>query len=273
MGRGAGLLYVVVHSMRWVLTLLLLPLAAGCEERKKPPLEAASSVVAATVTPVVESVTEVLAPAVVPEPAPTNNRECRVRATQLIVRWEVTNKNYYDKRLIRPVWPQGASGVTWGIGYDGGHQRRSVIVSDWFKHEHRERLGDTAGITGTAARDVLPKFKDIQTEWDHALEVFSDRSLDQYERIAERSFKVGMRDLDPGVCAALVSLVYNRGGSMTGDSRREMRTIRDQCLPFDGSCVAVQIRSMCRLWKNTVNEKGLCARRDMEADYAAGVLQ
>lgn len=128
-------------------------------------------------------------------------------------------------------------------------------------------------LIGSAARDVLPKFKDIRTEWDYALEVFSDRSLDQYERIAERSFEVDMRELDPGVCAALVSLVYNRGGGMTGDSRREMRAIRDQCLPSDSSCVAVQIRSMCRLWKNTVNEKGLCARRGMEADYAAGVLQ
>ena len=46
-----------------------------------------------------------------------------------IVRWEITSPAYYDKRLRWPIWPGGASGVTWCIGYDGGHQTGPVIPS------------------------------------------------------------------------------------------------------------------------------------------------
>lgn len=53
---------------------------------------------------------------------------------------------------------------------------------------------------------------------------------------------------------------------MAGDSRREMKTIRDVCLPAsDSACVARELRSMCRLWRGTSIEAGLCARREAEA--------
>lgn len=202
---------------------------------------------------------------VLPPPEP-RDAACRRAAAALTLRWEVTSPAFFKKRLRYPIWPGGASGVTWGIGYDGGHQTRAVIVDDWHDHDEAERLGGSAGITGQSARSVLPRFADIATEFDHASRVFEERSLVEYERRTERAFRNGFTDLRPNACGALISLVYNRGASMTGDSRREMRNIRDNCIPKqDYACIASEIRSMKRLWRGTVNENGLSARREAEA--------
>ena len=255
--------------MRAVLLALLLLAGSALGQS---PLDRAAGTAAGAITPRVNAAVDKVAP--VPRALPpAKNPQCRMLAARLIARWEVTSQSYYTSKLIRPIWPKGASGITWGIGYDGGHQRAVVIADDWADHEHVGRLTDTAGITGTRARDALPRFRDIQTPYQHAFTVFTDRSLVEYERQAERAFRVDMADQPPGVCASLLSVTYNRGGSMTGDNRLEMRVIRDDCLPRnDAWCTAAQLRAMCRLWRNTVNEKGLCARRDMEADYATGAL-
>lgn len=206
-----------------------------------------------------------------PPPEPSN-AACRRAAAALIVRWEVSSPAYYRSRLERPIWPGGASGVTWGIGYDGGHQTRGTIVDDWRAHAAVDRLGTTAGITGQSARAALPRYRDIPTEYEYAYEVFETRALIEYERRAARAFDVNLAELKPGACAALVSLVYNRGGSMTGDSRREMKNIRDSCLPSrDYNCIAAELRAMERIWRGTVNYNGLRARREAEAQLAEGV--
>lgn len=207
-----------------------------------------------------EDLTPLLPP---PEP---RDAACRRAAAALTLRWEVTSPAFYRKRLQLPVWPGGASGVTWGIGYDGGHQTRPVIVDDWLDHAQVDRLGSTAGVTGRDAQAVLPRFRDIATPFDHASRVFEERSLVEYERRTERAFRNGFTDLRPNACGAMVSLVYNRGAAMTGDSRREMRNIRDKCMPTqDYACIAAELRSMKRLWRGTVNENGLSARREAEA--------
>lgn len=199
-------------------------------------------------------------------PPPARDVACRSAAAALTLRWEVTSPAFFRKRLRYPIWPGGASGVTWGIGYDGGHQTRAVIVDDWHDHAGAERLGGSAGIIGNPARAALPRFVDIPTEFDHASRVFEERSLVEYERRTERAFRDGFTDLRPNACGALISLVYNRGAAMTGDSRREMRNIRDNCVPKqDYACIASEIRSMKRLWRGTVNENGLSARREAEA--------
>lgn len=229
-------------------------------------VEAASSVVATPLLQAQAALEDLTPTAPVPEP---RNHLCRRAAASLTLRWEVTSPSFYTKRLKLPIWPGGSSGVTWGIGYDGGHQTRSVIVDDWQTHDQVDRLSGTAGITGRAAQTVLPRFRDIPTPFDHASQVFEERSLVEYERRTERAFRQGFVDLRPNACAALVSLVYNRGAAMTGDSRREMRNLRDNCVPKqDYACIASELRSMKRLWRGTVNENGLSARREAEAILA-----
>lgn len=233
------------------------------------PLPEAAEAAAPVLAPVqaaveaLETVTPTLEP---PAPADAWEAACRRGAASLIVRWEVTSPSYYERRLRLPVWPGGASGVTWGIGYDGGHQTAPVIEGDWTAHPAVGRLRGTAGLTGSRAKAVLPQYSDIPTPYDYAAVVFEERSLVEYTRRTERAFGDGFRALSPNACAALVSLVYNRGAAMTGDSRREMRNIRDQCVPAgDHPCIAREIRAMKRLWRGTVNEKGLSARRESEA--------
>ena len=203
---------------------------------------------------------------VLPPPPEPAEAACRRAAAVLIVRWEVTSPSFYTRKLQNPIWPKGQSGVTWGVGYDGGHQTARTIRQDWVDHVAAERLATTAGITGTPAGAILPRYVDIITPYDFAYRVFEDRSLIEYHRQARRAFAKGFDDLKPEACGSLVSLVYNRGGSMTGDSRREMRTLRDTCVPSqDYACMAREIRSMKRLWVGTVNEAGLTARRESEA--------
>lgn len=42
-------------------------------------------------------------------------------AKLVVIGFEVTGQAYYEKHEARPTWPQGASGVTIGIGYDLGY--------------------------------------------------------------------------------------------------------------------------------------------------------
>lgn len=226
-------------------------------------VEAASGAISEPLQRAQEAISD-LSPVLPPPEAA--NAPCRRAAAALIVRWEVSSPAYYQKRLQGVIWPGGASGATWGIGFDGGHQTRTVIADDWHAHVSLDRLLTTAGVTGTRARDALPGYRGIVTPYDYAYERFETRALIEYERRAERAFRADLASIRPGACAALVSLVYNRGASMTGDSRREMKVIRDECVPEqDYGCIAREVRSMCRLWRGTVNENGLCARRESEA--------
>lgn len=187
-------------------------------------------------------------------------------AVDLIIAFEIVSEGYYNKRLWHPVWPGGASGVTWCIGYDGGHQTHSTILREWAEHAQRERLAQTSGITGATAKSVLPKFIDIRTAFPLCEQVFSISTLVEYHRRAQRVFADGWDTLHPLAQGALVSLVYNRGASTTGDSRREMKAIAKECVPnTDYDCIAAQILAMRRLWRGSSIEAGMNRRREAEA--------
>jgi GH24 family phage-related lysozyme (muramidase) len=67
----------------------------------------------------------------------------------------------------------------------------------------------------------------------------------------------------PGDCAAaLVSLVFNRGASLTGERRTEMARIQELLRAGDVAKIPAQLRAMTRLWPTV---KGLRRRREEEA--------
>jgi GH24 family phage-related lysozyme (muramidase) len=70
--------------------------------------------------------------------------------------------------------------------------------------------------------------------------------------------------LHPNAYGAIVSLVFNRGTSLVGDKRLEMRNIRVLVPKKDYSKIAQEFRSMKRLWKGK-NLNGLIERREAEA--------
>ncbi|MGG2101706.1 hypothetical protein [Stenotrophomonas sp. NRRL B-14846] len=204
-------------------------------------------------------------------PAPLVPEQVSDAAVAHIIRWEITSARHYEERLRWPVWPGGASGITWCVGYDGGHQTPAVIGRDWAKHYAVQRLSTTAGITGQDARAVLSRYRDITTPYSYCEQVFRAVTLPAYHRLAKRTFSNGWDRLPPDAQGSLTATVYNRGASMAGSRRSEMRALRDVCVPAaDVACMARQYRSMCRLWRGTVNETGLCNRYEDAARLAEG---
>lgn len=249
------------------LRLLPLVLLAGCAQQPVPSgaaeqeVQAAREAVAEALVPTLVAAREIVQEAL-PEQAPPLPT-VSPRAVALIVRWEITSPAYYTQRLQRPIWPGAASGVTWGVGYDGGHQTSARILADWSAHPNAEELATTSGIVGTRAREALPRYRHIITPLEPAQDVFAGSTLPAYDALAARAFRNGWDGLPADARGVLTSLVFNRGASMGGDRRREMRALRDECVPRgDLQCMAAEIRSMKRLWPDL---RGLQLRREDEA--------
>lgn len=183
----------------------------------------------------------------------------------LIYEFEVGGgQSYYNRLLKHPTWPGASSGVTIGIGYDLGYNSRTVILSDWHAHAERQRLAAEAGFKGSAAKARIPGVRDILVEWSLAEDVFDATTLTKFWQLTARTYP-GFDSLHPNAQAALVSLVFNRGNSLVGDRRREMRAIRDLVPLRDYAGIAAQIRAMKRIWRGTDIERGMNRRRDAEA--------
>jgi GH24 family phage-related lysozyme (muramidase) len=163
-------------------------------------------------------------------------------------------------------WPGGDSGVTIGIGYDLGYVTIDQFEFDWgpyFTADQLNRLREAVGKRGIAARNRAPRFADIRIKRKDAETVFIERSLPMYALKTEMAFP-GITELPQDAQGALVSLVFNRGTSMEGDRRSEMRAIRDAVPRGDLQEIADQLRSMKRLWVNKGLD-GLLRRREEEA--------
>jgi hypothetical protein len=192
------------------------------------------------------------------------------RAIELIIAFEVGSPEVYTAKYQRPIWPGAASGVTIGIGYDLGHTAPRVIALDWETHPHAVRLASASGTTGVMARELVRELADITIEYGYARRVFDQTSVVNHYRIARRVFGGDAFDaLPPNAQGALVSVVFNRGGAMAGERRREMRHIRDVCIPArDTQCIAQQLRAMSRIWTGTPIDAGMRRRRHAEAALA-----
>lgn len=195
------------------------------------------------------------------------------KAAEYMANHEVGSKKAYIDRYQMPVYPGGSSGPTVGIGYDLGTQTGPTIRGDWREHKDGERMSTASGKLGAAAaRPWVAQNRDIRVTWDQAVTVYNEVLLPRYYAQAQRAFGRSNFDAAPqGVRDALTSLVYNRGPSMTGSRRIEMRRIRDECLPRgDWECVARNIENQCYLWQGQAVYKGLCGRRKHEANMARG---
>lgn len=171
-------------------------------------------------------------------------------------------------------WPGGESGITIGIGYDLGYESRPDFDQDWkplLDPASYAALAAVTGLKGSAAQAKAPTVKSIRIKQSDAETVFLERTVPKYQKTTESAFP-GVGKLPADAQGALLSLVYNRGAGMQGDSRTEMRAIRDAIAKVDSAgvdatlqTVADQIRAMKRLWEGKGLD-GLLARRDAEAD-------
>ena len=181
----------------------------------------------------------------------------------LVVEFEVGGRAQYE-RWPHPEWPRGASGVTQGIGYDNGYTTRAAILSDWSAIVGVDRLAATAGICGRPAQAAARSVRDVIVPFDIALDVFQNVDAPRYYAQARRIFP-GYDDLAPACQDALRSLVYNRGPSLAGPARLEMREIARLTPRKDYAGIAAQLRKMKRVWSGTELEAGMNRRREAEA--------
>ena len=194
-------------------------------------------------------------------------------AFKLIVYYESGGKSYYSRYLKSPSYPGGASGVTIGIGYDIGYNTLKQFETDWKPYLDRDtfaQLSAFLGQKGSKVKSSIPGLKDINISWDAAQAVFKKNTLPRFIKRTKTAFP-GSEKLDPSVFGALVSIVFNRGGSMRGNTRREMVNIRNAITSGKYNeeelkiYISDQVRHMKRLWMNKGLD-GLLTRRDAEAD-------
>ena len=200
------------------------------------------------------------------------------KAKKLILDYEGLNQPWK--------WPGGSSGITIGIGYDLGYEGGD-FADDWSQYlsnEQIERLSKAIGVTGEAAREMASQFRDINVNRADSEEVFESKTLPKYEGMTRHAFS-GVDNLPDDAKGALVSVVFNRGTSMKGDSRLEMRNIRDILVSLyagggtpneRGLNLALrdienEIRSMKRIWVGKGLD-GLLKRRDKEADLVKSCI-
>lgn len=277
--------------MRLPALLLALSLLAGCAESTQDAQQAVDSAVLTATEAVAgtveqaEDVQEVAAPvatsavlavreaveAITPEPVKLVRPPIDPAVVALVVRWEVGSEAQYTRKYQGVICPGGASGPTIGIGDDLGHQTEAEIRRRWGHHPDVERMVTASGQTGPAACNAWRNSHlGIKVGYDDALYVFQAFAWPKYRAMAARAYRKGWDGLSSFHQGGLTSNGYNRGFSFLGSRRIEMRVTRDTCVPNnDAPCTATQLRASCRVWDNQPSiRKGLCARRNAEADFA-----
>ena len=192
--------------------------------------------------------------------------EVSKRSLSVLVEFEVSSKATYEQKYRRPIWPGESSGVTIGIGYDLGMTSKSQIRRDWegwIADVDLQRLLTTQGIKGASAKLLARSLSDVQIPYVVAETVFYQSTLPHFARLTRTTYP-GVQKLPPDAQGMLLSLVYNRGTSLSGPRRTEMAAIRP-LVPggVDNlGAIADEFQKMTRLWAAT---SGLQARRRKEA--------
>lgn len=183
-----------------------------------------------------------------------------------LVKHEISSPHNYTKFLSHPTWPGGGSGVTIGIGYDLGYNSQKQFRKDWghwLTDMDLERLIQVSGLKGDAARDALKGVRSMTVPLESAQRVFYESTLSR-SAASTRKIYPGVERLFPDAQAGLLSLVYNRGTSLSGSRRKEMAAIKPLVAQQDYAGISQQIMAMKRLWENKGLD-GLLKRREDEA--------
>jgi len=192
------------------------------------------------------------------------------KAYRLILDYEVGGgPSYYNKALKHPCYPGGESGVTIGIGYDLGYNTAAQFEADWkaiLDQTSYNRLVPHLGKKSSNAKAAIPSVKDIEISWDAAEIVFKKNTLPRFINETKKAFP-GVERLHTDAFGALVSLVFNRGGSTSGSSRVEMLNIKNAIINKRTDIynyISQQVIDMKRLWVGKGLD-GLLTRRNDEA--------
>jgi peptidoglycan hydrolase-like protein with peptidoglycan-binding domain len=201
--------------------------------------------------------------------APELSAELGTAGATFIARAEIASAKDYRNRYCHPTWPSAKSGITIGIGYDLQFASADSLRADWGTRIADDVCARLIAACGSVGSDALVgTLRDIDVPLFAAMTVFTSNTLPQTIKQTASIYPQVM-ELSLPRRAALVSLVYNRGASLTdhGDpaleNRREMRAIQDLLAAGNVDAVADQFDSMARLWDPGL--PGLVKRRHDEA--------
>lgn len=190
------------------------------------------------------------------------------KSIDFIIQHEAGGRAYYDKVLQKPTWPGGESGITIGLGYDLGYNTEKQFVKDWGKtltEANIKTLKTVIGLKGEKAKISLKgDLLNIRIPYNIAYDVFVKCMVPRYYKLSLTIYP-GLNELNEDTQGALVSMVFNRGSSLNGDSRKEMRAIVELVKKKDYEAIAEEIEKSKRLWEHRGLD-GLVIRREAEAD-------
>lgn len=197
-----------------------------------------------------------------------------LKTLDLLLQYEVGGgEKYYNKFLSKFTWPGGYSGPTIAIGIDCAYYTANELeqLFSFLPKESIKLIVGSVGKTGKAGQEytTILKKAGIEVPWKKASEIFETKTWSKFATLAEKAFP-GLETFPPDAYGAIVSLVFNRGTSMSGSSRLEMRNIKALVPLNKYKEIAAEIRSMKRLWQNKKLE-GLLHRREAEAQLIESV--
>jgi GH24 family phage-related lysozyme (muramidase) len=197
-----------------------------------------------------------------------NSNKPSKKTLELLYKFEVGGgKAYYDKKLSKFTWPGGASGPTIAIGIDCGYYTQSELaqIFSFYSEEQLKLVQQASGKKGAQGKEYTKILRQagLTVDWEKAEHIFEQFTWPKFTRLAEKAFP-GLDELEEDAYGAIVSLVFNRGTAMKGDSRKEMRNIRAYVPEKNYKKIAQEIRNMKRIWIGKGLD-GLLERRDAEA--------
>jgi hypothetical protein len=189
------------------------------------------------------------------------------KAIELIIQHEIGGRNVYEKKYQKPIWAGGESGLTVGIGYDIGYAKEADLFADWsvLNLNFLNAMKRFCGVKGEVVKSMMKgEVLNVIIPYNIAYDVFVKKSIPKYYAMTKRIYPQ-LDTLNEDTRGALVSMVYNRGSKIEGDSRKEMKAIVELVAKQDYEGIAEQIERSKRLWENRGLD-GLVIRRESEAD-------
>ena len=190
------------------------------------------------------------------------------KAADLIIQFEIGGRNIYEKSYQKPTWAGGESGITIGIGADLGYMTEKEFMKVWSPHLNLnfiECLRKVVGLKGIQAKQMLRgEILNVRVPYNTAYEVFVKYDIPKYYAKTKAIYPQ-LDELNEDTQGALVSMVYNRGNKLEGDSRIEMKRIVEMVKNKDYEGIAEEIENSKRHWEGKGLD-GLVVRREAEAD-------
>ena len=189
------------------------------------------------------------------------------RSIDLIIQHEVGGREVYTRKYQKPIWAGGDSGCTIGLGYDLGYVTEKQFFADWkgLNLNFLNALKRFCGVKGEVVKTMLRgEVLNVIIPYNMAYDVFVKKSIPKYYAMTKKIYPQ-LDELNEDTRGALVSMVYNRGAKLDGESRKEMKAIVDLVAKKDYEGIAEQIEKSKRLWEGKGLD-GLVIRRESEAD-------